>query len=136
MIGKSSVLLAAPLLLAPLLMAMPPGAHAATLPGSPPSNFALPDNILSSGDFDRMHEAAARLYQNRKIGDVETWAGPDSHDSGSVHLLRSFQTKGMACSRLQYDIRFGTPREMQSYRLNWCKTAGGPWMIEDYTPPD
>jgi hypothetical protein len=49
--------------------------------------------------------------------------------------MRSFQTKGMACSRLQYKIRFtDAGRSRQTYLVNWCKTGSGEWMIEDLTP--
>jgi surface antigen len=98
--------------------------------------YGAPDDILSPADFTRMHEAASHLYENRKPGSVERWTGPESKDSGSVQLLRTFQTQGMPCSRLRYRIRFAAGhRSAQTYLLNWCKTSGGEWKIEDRTPP-
>jgi surface antigen len=92
-------------------------------------------DILSAADLSRMHEAASKLYEKRKLGAVEMWKGPESKNSGSVRLLRIFQTGGMPCSRLRYDIRFaGGGRSNQNYMINWCKTPNGEWKIEDHMP--
>ena len=98
--------------------------------------FGASPDILSKADFSSMHVAASHLYENRTLGAVERWRGPKSKDSGTVELLRNFQTKGMQCARLQYRIVFArVDRSPQTYLVNWCKTGSGAWKIEDHTPP-
>jgi hypothetical protein len=83
---------------------------------------------LTHADLDRMNNAAARLYenQNQPIGTVEQWRNPDTKNSGSVKLLRRFETNGMPCWLMEYTIQFERmKRHPRQYRVNWCRTAQG-----------
>jgi hypothetical protein len=81
---------------------------------------------LTQDDIDRMHAAAARLYEGHSIGTVERWRSPDSRDAGEIKLIRSFNANGMPCRTLAYTIRFEVVRDNPSqYVVNWCKVQGG-----------
>jgi surface antigen len=91
-------------------------------------DFAWPG--LTQDDLNRMHAAAARLYEGRSIGTVERWRSPESQDAGEVKLVRSFTAKGMPCREIDYVIRFQTERNSPDhYVVNWCKLDDGEWKI-------
>jgi hypothetical protein len=91
---------------------------------------------LTQDDINRMHAAAARLYEGRSIGTVERWRSPDSKDAGEVKLIQSFNSHGMPCSTIDYVIRFDTERDNPDhYVINWCKVQGGEWKIVELAEP-
>ena len=91
---------------------------------------------LDADDLNRMHAAAARLYEGRSIGTVERWRNPDSKNAGTVKLLWSFQAQGMPCAHMQYTIRFDRTRDaVHPYVVNWCKTGSGDWKMLEAKPP-
>lgn len=85
---------------------------------------------LSHEDVERMEAAAARLYTGTGIGTVERWRNPTSGDSGSVKLVGTSEMKGQPCRRLEYTVRLEkTNQQLNTYTLNWCRTAGDEWKI-------
>jgi hypothetical protein len=88
---------------------------------------------VTRDDTDRMHAAAARLYEGQSIGTVERWRNPDTKNAGTIELLRDFEASGMPCHRMKYTIRFGQVNKNQyrHYLVNWCKTSSGEWKIVD-----
>ena len=85
---------------------------------------------LTQDDLDRMHAAAARLYEGKSIGTVERWRSPESKDAGEVKLVRSFEEHGMPCRTLDYTIRYETRRDSPThYVINWCRIPGDTWKI-------
>jgi surface antigen len=91
---------------------------------------------LTSDDLERMHAAAARLYEGRSIGTVERWRNPDTKTAGEIQLVRSFETHGMSCRRLQYTIRFEVVRDApRDYVMNWCRLPDGAWKVVELVPP-
>ncbi|MEJ0018956.1 MAG: hypothetical protein WDN25_20825 [Acetobacteraceae bacterium] len=114
------------------LLAVAAGAAEAQLPL--PSGLAWPG--LTQDNLDRMHAAAARLYEGRSIGTVERWRNPTTNDAGEVTLVRSFDAHGMPCRTLDYTIRFETARNSPThYLINWCRIQGGEWKIVELVPP-
>lgn len=103
-----------------------------TSPGALPSMPGL-ENTLSSEDFDRMHEAAARLDEHRANGDIEAGTGPKSRGVGQG--AAKLPIKVLASSRLQYDNHFDNPREMRNSRLQVVQDLRRPMVTEDYLPP-
>jgi surface antigen len=103
---------------------------------APSLSFELAWPGLSQDDLDRMHAAAARLYEGRSIGTVERWRNPDTKDAGVVKLLKSFEAHGMSCRTIDYTIRFESRRDRPNhYVLNWCKQPDGTWKIVELAPP-
>jgi surface antigen len=99
-----------------------------------PFDLAWPG--LTQDDLDRMHAAAARLYEGQSIGTVERWRSPQSQDAGEVKLIRTFSAYGMPCSELDYVIRFQTERDNPDhYVVNWCKLQNGEWKIVQIPSP-
>jgi surface antigen len=91
---------------------------------------------LTQDDIDRMHAAAARLYEGRSIGTVERWRSPDSKDAGEVKLIRSFESHGMPCRTIDYTIRFESARNSPDrYIINWCQVSGDTWKIVEVPRP-
>jgi hypothetical protein len=91
---------------------------------------------LTQDDIDRMHAAAARLYEGQSIGTVERWRSPDSKDAGEVKLIRSFDSHGMPCRTLDYTIRFESARNSPNhYVINWCRVAENSWKIVELARP-
>ena len=89
-----------------------------SLPGIPPD------------DAERMHAAAARLYEGRSISTIERWRSPDTQDAGEVQLIRNFSAKGMPCRTIRYTIRHGDdPNRLHQYVVNWCRVSGDTWKI-------
>ena len=90
---------------------------------------------LSRDDIDRMHAAAARLYEGRSIGTIERWRSPDSKDAGEVKLLESFEANHMPCRKIEYTIEFAVEKDRPSqYVMNWCKIPEGEWKIVELGP--
>jgi surface antigen len=85
-----------------------------------------------------MHAAAAKLYEGRPVGAVETWATPDGTMSGQVKLLHSFDSFNMPCRTIDYTIRFqgmlNSPIP-DHYVLNWCRVPAGVWKIVQIPSP-
>ena len=87
-------------------------------PGAPPE------------DVERMHAAAARLYEGRSIGIVEQWHSAETQDAGDVQLIRNFSAKGMPCRTIRYTIRHADdPKRLHQYVVNWCHVSGDTWKI-------
>ncbi len=91
---------------------------------------------LTRGDLERMHAAAARLYEGRSIGTIERWRNPHSNNAGEIKLVRSFTARSMPCRTLEYTTRFAVDRTRLSHAtINWCMVQEGEWKIVQLIPP-
>ncbi len=91
---------------------------------------------LSQGDIDRMHAAAARLYEGQSIGTVERWRNPETDNAGEVTLVHSFDTHGMPCRTIDYTVKFAiTQNRLDHYTVNWCRVPDGSWKIVELPEP-
>jgi len=91
---------------------------------------------LTLGDVDRMHAAAARLYEGVSIGTIERWRNPKSKNAGEIKLIRSFMTRGMPCRTLEYSTRFNVSGpNLSRATINWCMVRQGEWKIVELIPP-
>jgi surface antigen len=91
---------------------------------------------LTQDDIDRMHAAAARLYEGRSIGSVERWRSPSSGDAGEVTLVRSFDAAGMPCRTIDYKVRHAAmTTQLRLYVVTWCRVQEGDWKIVEIPPP-
>ncbi len=83
-------------------------------------------------DVDRIHAAAARLYEGRSSGTIERWQNPATKDAGKVQLIRIFDDKGMPCRTIRYTIHYkGNRDRLDRYVVNWCRVPEGAWKIVD-----
>jgi hypothetical protein len=97
-------------------------------------DLAWPD--LTQDDLNRMHAAAARLFEGQSIGAVERWSNPASNDAGQVKLIRAFDANGMPCRTIDYTLIFqGGGNSPDHYVLSWCRIPGGVWKIVALPPP-
>jgi surface antigen len=91
---------------------------------------------LTGGDLERMHAAAARLYEGQSIGTIERWRNPDSKNAGEIKLVRNFTARGMPCRTLAYTTRFSVDQTRLSHAtINWCMVQQGEWKIVELIPP-
>ncbi len=58
------------------------------------------------------------------------WSNPKTGTSGTITLVRDFQSAGMACHELKYLFNLTHPTRRQTYTLNWCRTPDGEWKIK------
>lgn len=116
------------------LLLIPKLVIAQIIPPIPQLGLAWPG--LAPDDLDRMHAAAARLYEGRSIGTVERWRNPDTKDAGEVELIRSFDMQGMPCRTISYEIRYATNRNrLNHYTVNWCRVPGDGWKVVEIGRP-
>ncbi len=92
---------------------------------------------FTDDDFDRMHTAAARLYEGQSsVGTVERWRSPESNDAGEVTLVRIFDSHGMPCRTIDYTIHFAITKDSPDhYVINWCRVSGKTWKIVELAKP-
>ena len=110
--------------------------HTTLVAGQPITmpNLAWPG--LTQDDVDRMHAAAARLYEGRSIGNVERWRSPSSGDAGEVTLVRSFTAGGMPCRTMDYTVRSAAATtQLGRFVVTWCRIQEGVWKIVEIPPP-
>jgi surface antigen len=91
---------------------------------------------LNKDDIERLNRATERLYTGRSIGTVERWRNPDTGNSGSGKLLKSFKSRGMDCRQMRYRVKLrDSQREPAAYVTNWCRTESGEWKLLEPAPP-
>jgi hypothetical protein len=85
---------------------------------------------LSDDDLNLMHAAAAKLYEGRSVGTVERWQNPNSNNAGEVKLLQRFESNGMPCSTVDYNVRLASdPDSPDHFIAAWCKTPAEGWKL-------
>ena len=85
---------------------------------------------LSQADSKMLFGAADQLNATDPlhVGDTKTWHNGTTGNGGTVKVMRIFESGGMACHTLRYDLRFHTKRTAH-YTVDWCKTDSG-WKIK------
>ncbi len=87
---------------------------------------------LTKADVGMLGDAADHLNKTDPlhVGDVQDWFNPGSGNSGKVTVTRLFQSDGMACHGMRYDLSFKVKLLASHYVVNWCKTKAGDWKIK------
>jgi len=99
-----------------------------TLPNLGGVGFDWPG--LTGDDLNLMHAAAAKLYEGGSVGAVEQWQNPNSNDAGEVKLLQRFESNGMPCRTVDYNIRLASdPGSPEHFIAAWCKTPAEGWKL-------
>lgn len=85
---------------------------------------------LTDDDLNLMHAAAAKLYEGGSVGAVEQWQNPASNDAGEVKLLQRFESNGMPCRTVDYNVRLASdPDSPEHFIAAWCKTPAEGWKL-------
>jgi hypothetical protein len=82
------------------------------------------DVSMLAGATEQLNEA-----QSLQTGDTREWSNPKTGNSGTVTAIRIFNTKGLACHSVRYDLSYKAPRPSRFYTVDWCKTQAG-WKIK------
>jgi hypothetical protein len=87
---------------------------------------------LTNSDVKMVDEAVDRLNSTEPlhVGDSQDWSNPDTGNSGKVTVTRFFESGGMACHGVRYDLLYKAKPVPTHYNLNWCKTKLGEWKIK------
>ena len=85
---------------------------------------------LSRADSKMLFDAADALNAQDPlhVGDKKTWGNAATGDSGTVTVMRIFQSGGMTCHTLRYDTHLKTYNSGR-YMVDWCRTDSG-WKIK------
>ncbi len=87
---------------------------------------------LTKADVNMIEEAVDHLNSTEPlhVGKSQDWANPDSGNSGKVTVTRLFQSGGMVCHGMRYDLAYKVKHSTAHYTVNWCKTKSGEWKIK------
>jgi hypothetical protein len=87
---------------------------------------------LTNADVGMLEAAVEQLNSTNPlhVGDSQDWSNSDTGNSGKVTVTRLFQSGGMACHGMRYDLSYKDKRPPAQLMLNWCKTAAGEWKIK------
>lgn len=87
---------------------------------------------ITNSDVKLIDQASNRLNATEplQVGDSQDWSNIESGNSGKVTVTRLFQSGGMACHGVRYDMSYKAKRPTTHYILNWCKTRSGEWKIK------
>lgn len=87
---------------------------------------------LNPADTQMLFDAAQQLNEAAPlaVGDKRAWQNAASGNSGTVTATRLFQSGGLDCHALRYDLVFKANRPARTYSADWCKTAKGEWKIK------
>jgi surface antigen len=82
---------------------------------------------LTQSDLAILQSEAGKLGPNGPK--EEGWHNPKTGNSGVVTFLNASTKNGMACREFRYTFHTGTPQDGTPYKLNWCQTSAGKWVI-------
>jgi hypothetical protein len=87
---------------------------------------------LTNADVDMLFATAGQVNSKDPIhvGDTEAWSNPTSGNSGKVTVTRLFESDGLTCHTLRYDVAYRAQRPPRTYSTDWCKTKAGEWKIK------
>lgn len=87
---------------------------------------------LSTADVNMIEGAVEHLNSTEplQVGASQDWSNPDSGNSGKVTVTRLFQSGGMPCHGMRYDLSYKMKRPTAHYTVNWCKIKSGEWKIK------
>jgi surface antigen len=87
---------------------------------------------MTKADIGMLGDAADHLNNTDPlhVGDAQDWSNPDSGNSGKVTVTRLFQSGGMTCHGMRYDLSYKVKPVPSHYVVNWCKTKSGEWKIK------
>jgi surface antigen len=89
----------------------------------------IPSAKFTADDFRMQREAQESVLVSTDIGTTRSWENPATGNSGSIKLLRSFQSSdGRECKRLQITNQAGPAKAVSV--MNMCRSGTGPWRVD------
>jgi surface antigen len=89
----------------------------------------IPSAKFTADDFRMQREAQDSVLASTDIGTTRSWENPATGNSGSIKLLRSFQSSdGRECKRIQITNQAGPSKAVST--MNMCRNGAGPWRID------
>ena len=83
---------------------------------------------LTEKDIELMIELGNRAYKSARIDKEYRWENSDSGNSGSITLLRHFQSEGRECTETRMTIN-NRRKEIMDKVKNYCLDAEGKWSL-------
>jgi surface antigen len=93
---------------------------------------------LTDSDIAMVRPLVREGLTGKPVGTVLAWNNPESQNSGTVKLLKTFKSQGRECRRVQYVVKPGrqAAAEAQSYVLTNCRSSDGTWQLDQQARPD
>jgi surface antigen len=89
----------------------------------------IPSAKFNADDFRMQREAQDSVLASTDIGTTRSWANPATGNSGSIKLLRSFQSSdGRECKRIRITNQAGAEKGVSI--MNMCRSGAGPWRVD------
>ncbi len=104
---------------------------------SPRPGMALPLPFeegfeLTQADLDATGVAANDLLLNADVteGEERSWAVESTGASGTVKLMKLFETRGWPCKLLRFSFKLATasdPTKAKRVHITYCEVEAGTW---------
>jgi surface antigen len=95
---------------------------------------------LTQNDINIVRKLVRQDLTGKPNGTVLDWNNPETTNSGTVTLLRTFPSNGRDCRSVRYFIKPGSKgpsgTRPATYDLTSCRTAAGAWQIDNSAQPD
>ena len=84
---------------------------------------------LVESDLELMVEAGERGIKSEKIGQEQRWENPESGNSGSLTLVRTFELEGFECHEVRIRISNARQQEIQDKTDEFCLNQEDKWVL-------
>ncbi|TNF91679.1 MAG: hypothetical protein EP300_00135 [Gammaproteobacteria bacterium] len=84
---------------------------------------------LVESDLELMVEAGERGIKSGKIGQEQRWKNPESGNSGSLTLVRTFELEGFECNEVRIRISNARQQEIQDKIDEFCLNQEDKWVL-------
>ena len=83
---------------------------------------------LTKEDWDQLYAARDKaLADPAAVGTKESWANPQSGDSGTIEIRKAFERNDLTCRNVRYVITRKGQTTNRIYVMNECKDTDGKW---------
>lgn len=91
----------------------------------------LPEDLnLNRQDLDIMRETARTALNDEPDGSTLEWENPQTGNSGTVTVVRSFEYQGLPCRRIRHAIKTKGVADVHGAEWTQCQKDGA-WKIAD-----
>ncbi len=84
---------------------------------------------LTRADLDATGVAADALLKNAAAeeGEERSWAVESTGASGTVKLMKMFETKGWPCRLLRFTFKIAKSNDPKRLHITYCEVEAGTW---------